>query len=101
MEEIMVKCRRTEWCESIDFAIFTRTSVAKPIVMIPYNVGETVEPTFTLTNFECQALMDSLYKLGYRPADGKYIGGELIAVREHLNDLRKVITAKLNIPLSR
>ncbi|MCY1166563.1 hypothetical protein D9M73_65050 [compost metagenome] len=72
---------------------------AKPIVFEPVEVTDTWrEPAFTMERHDVQQLVDELWRLGYRPSNGEMSVGQLGATERHLNDLRAIAFAKLNIP---
>lgn len=64
---------------------------------------ETVErysytqPSFRLERHEAQALMDELWSQGLRPTQGKQSEGMFDAQGRHLEDMRTIAFAKLNI----
>lgn len=58
------------------------------------------EPAFTLTRQSAQALFDAMWLVGIRPSSGESAGAEqaIVAMREHLADLRRLAFAHLPAP---
>lgn len=54
-----------------------------PMAAFPYDYG--------------QELIDQLWRLGYRPTEGKESAGELQAVVKHLDDFRMLYFSTLNV----
>ena len=52
---------------------------------------EVTRPAMTLTNTEAQQLMDSLWDVGLRPSEGSGSAGAMLAVQEHLKDMRRLV----------
>lgn len=48
-------------------------------------------PLLTLEEDQAQELMDALWKGGLRPTKGRGSVGQLDAVKEHLDDMRKIV----------
>lgn len=57
------------------------------------------EPTFRLRHLEAQQLMDSLWDCGLRPTAGKGSAGQLVAVENHLKDMRRLVSKTLEVEL--
>lgn len=57
-------------------------------------------PAFTMHKWDAQQMMDELYRIGYRPTDGKETAGQLVATERHLNDMRALVAAgnKVELP---
>ena len=55
------------------------------------------EPVITMRRDLAQDLMDELWRLGYRPADGQMSVGQMQATERHLADFRAIAFAKLEI----
>jgi hypothetical protein len=60
--------------------------------------GEYTPPTFRLSENEAQVLIDQLWSCGLRPTEGHGTAGQLAATERHLEDLRSIAFAKLEIP---
>ena len=52
---------------------------------------QVTRPAMTLTNTEAQQLMDSLWDAGLRPSEGSGSAGAMLAVQEHLKDMRRLV----------
>lgn len=64
-------------------------------------VKGTIIPTFARIGInEAQTLADALWDAGIRPAGAAGSAGQLGAVLAHLGDMRAIVAAKLNVPLS-
>ncbi len=75
-----------------------RRGICKPLefdTTIPQ--GAPVEPTFRLFREEAQALMNQLWSCNLRPTEAKASAGCLEATQHHLDDMRKIVFAKLEI----
>lgn len=57
--------------------------------------GGYVEPSIRLSDEDAQALVDELWRCGYRPTEGTGSAGSLAATERHLGDLRAVAFAAL------
>jgi len=55
------------------------------------NMGEIVNPSFSLSPEDAQALMDDLWNCGLRPSEGTGSAGALAATQKHLEDMRKLV----------
>jgi hypothetical protein len=55
------------------------------------------EPTFTIQLPEAQRLMDELWNCGVRPTQGRQHEGVTAAQGRHLEDMRTLAFAKLNV----
>ena len=53
------------------------------------------EPTFELTDSNCQALMDAIWSVGFRPSEGTGSAGALAAVERHLKDMQEIAFGSL------
>ena len=69
--------------------------VAEPVVMKehePFESDYGVGPTVQLEKHAAQKLMDDLWDCGLRPSEGSGSAGQLAAVQNHLEDMRKLIS---------
>ena len=57
----------------------------------PVEEGCNSDLSFVLTGSEAEALVNSLWDAGIRPAGAKGSIGQLAAVNEHLKDLQKLV----------
>ena len=79
------------------------------------DIGRTQDPFFSVCSWEehpssilmkdgggtvLQVLMDDLWNCGIRPTEGKGSAGQLVAVQDHLKDMRKIAEKflKVNLP---
>ncbi len=49
------------------------------------------EPFLSITRESAQSLMDALWSCGLRPSEGQGSAGQLAAVKDHLNDMRRLV----------
>ena len=75
------------------------SSHAPPPQMKEHPEGAYIEPTVNLNEQEAQSLMDDLWRCGFRPSSGEGNEGQLGATRSHLEDMRKIVSSKLNVEL--
>ena len=52
--------------------------------------GAILEPSLMLNQEEFQALVDAIHK-NYKPSEGKFTEGKLVATEKHLEDMRKLL----------
>lgn len=64
---------------------------------IPKNDGERMEPTVCLRGEQAQQLMDALWDVGVRPAQGHGSSGQLAATLKHLEDMRAMAFSTLAV----
>lgn len=64
---------------------------------IEEDLGSQIAPTLSIDRDIAQGIMDSLYSIGFRPSEAPTLQNELIAVKEHLNDMRKIVFKKEGI----
>lgn len=80
---------------------FQRTSesraAAQPLIMKEHVAGISSLPFATIGETQAQILMDDLWACGLRPTEGKGSAGAMIAVQDHLADMRKIVFKKLGI----
>jgi len=69
---------------------------AEPIKIVysPVEEGRIMEPTFSLELDQTQALMDELWREGFRPSAGDGSPGELGAMNRHLEDMRELVFSR-------
>lgn len=58
---------------------------------------EQGQPAFTMDKALAQALADELWRIGFRPTQGKQSEGEAGARMKHLEDMRAIAFAKLDV----
>ena len=55
--------------------------------------GEAVPPTMYLDDSMMRALTDSIHS-EFKPPEGKFTEGELVATKKHLQDMRQILKIK-------
>lgn len=63
--------------------------VAGKVEFMEYAPGERITPTFRVSDDHVQALMDDLWRAGFRPSE-EATTGQLKAMKDHVADLRMV-----------
>lgn len=72
--------------------------IGAPVEMVEFNNdGRSQEPTFRLDPDAAQELMDALWDCGIRPGQAAGSAGQLDATQKHLDDMRAIAFAGLNI----
>lgn len=56
--------------------------------------GQIINPSFSLSPEDAQALMDDLWNCGLRPSEGTGSAGALAATQKHLEDMRRLMFEK-------
>lgn len=85
---------------SLYLASFDRDGKRAIATNVTYDVvedGSYINPTMRIPRENAQELMDSLWQCGLRPTMGKQSEGVTAAQARHLEDMRAVAFAKLNI----
>lgn len=74
---------------------------AKPLEFEAMRQGDhpPERPAIELVGSEAQALIDTLWSVGLRPTQGKQSEGVTAAQDRHLQDMRAIAFAKLNVDL--
>lgn len=70
------------------------------VVMVPYKGDDAYRPerpNLVLSNTSAQRLMDLLWNCGLRPTEGKGSAGAFNAQGKHLEDMRKIAFAQLQL----
>lgn len=86
-----------------DYAFFLgraeggRRSIARDFTFEDVNVGINPEPSFALDHDMAQQLVNQLWDAGIRPSQGKQSEGVTAAQGRHLEDMRAITFAKLNV----
>lgn len=65
--------------------------VGAPLTINEAGTGEYIPETFQLTENQTQELFNELWQLGFRPKDGTGNGGHIQALKDHLEDMRKLV----------
>lgn len=66
-------------------------SAVKQLVFEDVQGGDLIEPSFQLSHQQSQALFNSLWQIGFRPTDGTGNSGHVEALRNHLEDMRRIV----------
>lgn len=81
----------------IDMLIRGEDYVAKPLVFERAEQHVYIEKTCSITDDSAQQLMDELWRIGVRPSNGEGNVGQIGAMKDHLEDMRKIAFAELEI----
>ena len=68
-----------------------KISIMEPATFREYEEGTIATPTINLSHDAAVKLMDELRRVGIRPSDGEGSVGQIGAMKEHLNDMRKLV----------
>ncbi len=80
-----------------DYGMDGRRAVATNVTFEQAIDGQYTPPTLRIPRENAQSLMDDLWHCGLRPTLGKQSEGVTAAQGRHLEDMRAVAFAKLNI----
>ena len=103
MHDLEIRCYSVPWNLEVAFCVLGRVvgPIANQQMAVVSNLqlevvkeGDELKPTFKLRRDNVQALMDELYRVGFRPSE-QGTTGELGAVRDHLRDIREILTKTL------
>lgn len=98
-----IRCQYAMWNDEIQLAVFTteedgKQLVASPLTLVEYRRGTFLtNPTMTMRKTEAQQLIDELWRCGLRPSEGTGSAGSLKATENHLDDMRRIAFAVLEI----
>ena len=101
-----VMAERRPWSREVEFVIATRPFTdepllfGRPVVYEQVEEARSPEPTFTLHLDVAQNLMDELWRIGLRPSEGTGSAGALAATQKHLEDMRALVAATLDVALN-
>lgn len=92
------------WQDSIKFVIRHKDdsghiSTVKDLIFEPYEPGMVMVETGVIDPTAAQVLMDDLWAAGLRPTEGKGSAGSLKATEKHLEDMRRIVSKKLDVSL--
>lgn len=102
---MQIRAQKTDFSKSISLAILEYSQksgklyVAEPVVMMERDDGLSIQPTLQLEPAQAQQLMDDLWECGVRPTEGTGSAGAMSAVQAHLKDLRKLLSAAVEVNL--
>jgi len=106
MCDLEIRCYSVPWNLEVAFCVLGKVvgPIANQQMAVVSNLqlevvkeGEELKPTFKLRRDNVQALMDELYRVGFSPSE-QGTTGELSATKVHLQDMRTIVAAKLEIP---
>ena len=97
---IEIRAKRSNWLQGVDLLIRIGNKCANPITF-EKNGQDNIyrEPSIKIDNTKAQTLMDDLWYAGFRPTEGTGSAGSLMATEKHLEDMRKIVSKKLNVIL--
>ncbi len=104
MNNTFQKCvyaRKEAWGESIEIAYNEinfegRQRFVGEMTMREIPEGADLKPLLKLSPTMAQHLMDELWQCGVRPTEGTGSAGQMAAVKEHLQDMRKIAFGMLD-----
>lgn len=73
--------------------------VGDPCMFTPATPGSVAVPTFRLDRASAQFLMEQLWQMGLRPRDGAGSLAHVDAMKDHLDDLRRIAFARKKVPV--
>lgn len=73
--------------------------VASPPVFYSPAEGAAAPPTFALDMDTAQGVMNQLWSMGLRPRDGAGSLAHVDAMKDHLDDLRRIAFARKKVPV--
>lgn len=100
MGEIEFYAQNTNWYDRIELFGRARSTDGKmtmfeAIVLESLPADEAAamraEPFVVIDRVEAQTLMDTLWDCGLRPSEGMGSAGQLAAVKNHLEDMRRLV----------
>jgi len=92
--------RKPYWLDAIDIHCFGQTEAGEAFVTAPavttilHSVADkmlTHPPLLTINPSDAQNLMDELWRAGIRTTEGAGSVGQLAAVNDHLQDMRRLV----------
>ena len=95
------------WYEGVSISIQDRNknngrlSIVKELTLEEIPEGSMINETANISRESAQELMDDLYSIGIRPTDAAGTAGGMKATENHLNDMRKIVSKKLDVASSR
>lgn len=61
--------------------------------------GQSMGPSFTISEDVAQSLADELWRSGFRPREAQSGSAEIEATRAHLDDMREIVAKKISVDL--
>lgn len=103
MSGLQIRAYKVPWGDKVELlgAVQqgSKVRVAQRLALETQDEGCVVDPFASLDMHEAQVLMDSLWECGLRPSEGTGSAGAMKATERHLEDMRKIAGAKLNVAL--
>lgn len=104
MTKTIIRADRLPWNEEIELRFIVRDLERRQqsfgrIELVEFGIAADVSPLTTLSETMAQELMDSLWRCGIRPTEGKGSAGQLAATERHLADLRAIVGKKLDVEM--
>lgn len=92
------------WHQGVDFLVYKEGVGGQRQVVTAMTVelvepGMEVRPSVTIDRTDAQVLMDDLWNAGLRPTEGTGSAGSLRATEKHLQDMRTIVSKKLDVSL--
>ena len=92
------------WYDGVEFLIRDNSSdgtiaIVAEMKMTAVEPNMAQPPTGRISRQAAQVLMDDLWAAGLRPSEGSGSAGSLRATERHLEDMRRIVATKLNVPL--
>jgi hypothetical protein len=77
---------------------YEKFTVAQPVSFVEVDDDQITQPMLEIHQETAQRLMDELWNVGFRPTQGKQSEGQVAATERHLDDMRAIAFAKLEVP---
>ena len=74
-------------------------TIKEPLHFEKRDIYEETPQVCNLSKTAAQQLMDDLWACGVRPTEGRGSAGQLVAVQEHLKDMKIIVSKKLGVEL--
>ena len=101
--ETVWRVEQSIYRQSVDFLLIQSRGhddiVGQPteFMMVQADEGMVMQPTFSVTSYEAQDMMNGLWQAGFRPRDGSGAVAHVEATQAHLSDMRKIAFNRLKI----
>jgi len=92
-----VHCHWVPEASRVDFIIRHDGDYVKNMLFANVPEGQMAPTAMSLSELETQALMDRLWRCGFRPTEGTGSAGSLRATEKHLEDMRTIAFDSLGI----
>lgn len=83
------------WADTVAIRLGNRQHdtmfVARPVTMDAVKQGQQVEPMVRLPRDAAQTLFEQLWLIGFRPREGYGTHGQVGAMKDHLEDMRRLV----------